>query len=55
MLYLFYVYTPDGGLQIYSVIVTVEWLLYCEVLKVILTPTCRVSGYPRQVIIVDAA
>jgi hypothetical protein len=24
-------------------------------LQVILTPTCRVSGYPRQVINVDAA
>jgi hypothetical protein len=28
---------------------------YCDVLQVILTPTCRVSGYPRQVIEVDAA
>jgi hypothetical protein len=28
---------------------------YCTMLQVILTPTCRVSGYPRQVIKVDAA
>jgi hypothetical protein len=30
-------------------------VLYCEMLQVLLTPTCHVSGYPRQVIIVDAA
>jgi hypothetical protein len=27
---------------------------YCEMLRVLLTPTCHVSGYPRQVIKVDA-
>jgi hypothetical protein len=26
---------------------------YCTVLQVLLTPTCRVSGYPRQVIKVE--
>jgi hypothetical protein len=29
--------------------------IYCTMLQVILTPTCRVSGYPQQVIKVDAA
>jgi hypothetical protein len=28
-------------------------LTYCTMLQVILTPTCRVSGYPRQVIEVE--
>jgi hypothetical protein len=28
---------------------------YCDVLRVILTPTCRMSRYPRQLIKVDAA
>jgi hypothetical protein len=28
---------------------------YCTMLQVILTPTCRVSRYPRQVTEVDAA
>jgi hypothetical protein len=28
---------------------------YCKLLQVLLTPTCHVSGYPRQVIKADAA
>jgi hypothetical protein len=35
----------------YSVVIDL-WK-YCAMLQVILTPTCRVSGYPRQVIKVD--
>jgi hypothetical protein len=30
-----------------------SYLSYCTLLQVILTPTCRVSGYPRQVIRVE--
>jgi hypothetical protein len=30
-------------------------ILHCTMSQVILTPTCRVSGYPRQVIKVGAA
>jgi hypothetical protein len=39
----------------YEKVVSGSMYIYCDVLQVILTPTCRVSGYPRQVIKVDAA
>jgi hypothetical protein len=43
--------------KLYSVVCRFRYPLrvikYCTMLQVILTPTCRVSGYPRQVIKVE--
>jgi hypothetical protein len=47
----------DTQYKLYKFICTIRFQVaeYCTMLQVILTPTCRVSGYPRQVIEIDAA